>query len=66
MVTFTPQRIMFGSDWPVCNVRGPGDEKSWHHWRNVVGEVLRRANLSDSEKDRIWFGTAMEAYRIKM
>jgi L-rhamnono-1,4-lactonase len=66
IVTFTPQRIMFGSDWPVCNVRGPGDEKSWHHWRNVVGEVLRRANLSDSEKDRIWFGTAMEAYRIKM
>jgi L-rhamnono-1,4-lactonase len=64
--TFTPQRIMFGSDWPVCNVRGPGDEKSWHHWRNVVQEVMQRANLSASEQDRIWFGTAIEAYRIKM
>merc|ERR1711939_1295054 len=29
---FGPWRIMFGSDWPVCNVRGPGDERSWSLW----------------------------------
>ena len=61
---FTPQRIMFGSDWPVCNVGGPGDEKSWGHWRDVVAEILERAKLSTEEKDRIWFGTAVEAYSL--
>jgi L-rhamnono-1,4-lactonase len=63
---FTPQRMMFGSDWPVCNVRGPGDDMSWNHWRSVVQEIMRRAKLTDRDKDRIWFGTAIEAYRIKM
>jgi L-rhamnono-1,4-lactonase len=63
---FTPQRVMFGSDWPVCNVRGPGDDLSWNHWSSVVHEIMRRAELSDGEQGRIWFGTAIEAYRIKM
>jgi L-rhamnono-1,4-lactonase len=66
ITVFTPQRIMFGSDWPVCNVRGPGDYLSWNLWRSVVDEIMRRAELSDSEQDRIWFGTAIEVYRIKM
>jgi L-rhamnono-1,4-lactonase len=64
--TFTPQRIMFGSDWPVCNVRGPGDDLSWSHWRDVIHEIMHQAKLTDLERDRIWFGTAVEAYRIKI
>jgi L-rhamnono-1,4-lactonase len=56
---------MFGSDWPVCNVRGPGDAKAWKHWRAVVEALLKEQGLSDQEKDRIWYGTAEEAYKLE-
>jgi L-rhamnono-1,4-lactonase len=62
--SFGPSRIMFGSDWPVCNVGGPGD-KSWQHWRDFVEAMLESRNLTESEKARIWSGTAAEAYSIE-
>jgi len=61
---FSPNRIMFGSDWPVCNIGGPGDELSWIHWKNTVSAVLDEYELSVAEKDRIWFGTAVKAYKL--
>lgn len=63
-IEFGPGRIMFGSDWLVCNVRGPGDAKSWSLWVEVVDQIMRMRNLSELEKNRIWHGTAIEAYRL--
>ena len=63
---FGPWRVMFGSDWPVCNVRGPGDEKSWGLWVEVVARILDSRKLSDMEKNRVWHGTAIEAYRLEV
>ncbi|KAI1622094.1 amidohydrolase [Exophiala viscosa] len=62
---FGPSRIMFGSDWPVCTVGGPGTEPSWSHWHALVGAVLKSQGLSPEEKARVWSGTAVEAYDIK-
>lgn len=64
MEVLTPSRIMFGSDWPVCNLGGPGDEASWTHWKTVVSAILDEHKLSAADKDRIWFGTAVEAYKL--
>lgn len=64
MKAFKPDRIMFGSDWPVCNLGGPGDELSWTHWKNAVSAILDEHKLSKAEKDRIWYGTAVEAYNL--
>ncbi|KAF7510052.1 hypothetical protein GJ744_007156 [Endocarpon pusillum] len=61
---FGPSRIMFGSDWPVCNVQGPGTELSWQYWHGVVEAILSARNLSDDEKTMIWSGTAQVAYNI--
>jgi L-rhamnono-1,4-lactonase len=61
---FGPQRIMFGSDWPVCNVKGPKEEGSWPVWTDVVEEVLTRRNCTDQEKERVRSGTAREAYNL--
>jgi L-rhamnono-1,4-lactonase len=61
---FGPNRIMFGSDWPVCNVKGPGDESAWSHWREVVEALLDDLKLSPEDQDRVWHGTAVEAYRL--
>ena len=61
---FGSNRIMFGSDWPVCNVGGPGPNKSWQHWHDLVTALLSDLDLSVDDIARIWHGTAAEAYRI--
>ena len=63
---FTPARILFGSDWPVCNVGGPGREKSWQHWHDLVTAALDSLELSRQEKAMVWAGTAARAYKIPL
>jgi L-fuconolactonase len=54
---FGPERLMFGSDWPVANLRG-GYSKVWHETN------LAFARLSRDERDRILGGTAIAFYRL--
>ncbi|EME83387.1 uncharacterized protein MYCFIDRAFT_99525, partial [Pseudocercospora fijiensis CIRAD86] len=62
--SFGPGRVMFGSDWPVCNVRGPAGEDSWVVWKDVVGLLLDHSSLrlNDDHKALVWKGTAEKAY----
>jgi L-rhamnono-1,4-lactonase len=40
---FGQSRIMFGSDWPVCNIGGPLQENgNWELWRSVVETVVEK------------------------
>lgn len=57
-------RVMFGSDWPVCNVGGPGPSLSWQHWVNLVSAVLDEQELTDAEKAHVWAGCANEVYGL--
>ncbi|EME46313.1 hypothetical protein DOTSEDRAFT_70341 [Dothistroma septosporum NZE10] len=63
---FGANRIMFGSDWPVCNLKGPRQEDSWVCWRDVVEFILNDSEyqLSEEAKERVWKGTAIEAYQL--
>jgi len=54
---FGPRRLMFGSDWPVCLVAS-----DYARWVRTVREWA--APLSQSEQDRIFGGTAIEAYGL--
>jgi L-fuconolactonase len=55
---FGPQRMMFGSDWPVSLLGGSYDE--------VVGIVETiTADWSAAEKEAFWSTTATNAYRLK-
>jgi L-fuconolactonase len=54
---FGPARLMFGSDWPVANLRG-GYSKVWREANLVL------ARLSSDERDRILGGTAIAFYRL--
>ncbi len=56
--SFGPDRLMFGSDWPVCLI-GVG----YGEWVDVVRGWT--GALSSSERDRIFGGTAIEAYGLK-
>lgn len=64
---FGPRRILFGSDWPVCNVGGPkGEEGNWGLWREVVETWMVEKKLSDEEREWIWWRSACEAYAVEM
>jgi L-fuconolactonase len=52
---FTPKRLMFGSDWPVCTLAS-----TYSRWLKTLKEWI--APLSESERERILGGTAIEAY----
>jgi L-rhamnono-1,4-lactonase len=59
---FGPSRIMFGSDWPVCNTGG--GSTAWEKWRWIVQRLCQVGNLSEEDERKLWGGTAIEAYGI--
>ncbi|KAJ5747194.1 Amidohydrolase 2 [Penicillium nucicola] len=59
---FGVERVMFGSDWPVCNIGGGGNDVSWGRWKRVVAEIIERRGLSDVEKQGLWMKVAEDAY----
>ncbi|OQE03256.1 hypothetical protein PENSOL_c001G11803 [Penicillium solitum] len=63
---FGADRVMFGSDWPVCNVGGGGNDVSWGRWRRVVEEILERRGLSEEQKRDVWGSVALHVYGIKI
>lgn len=60
---FGPARVMFGSDWPVCNTGG-GGQSAWERWRQVVQRVLDRRGLTEEEKQGFWGKVAVTAYGL--
>ncbi|MCC6927771.1 MAG: amidohydrolase family protein [Gemmatimonadaceae bacterium] len=55
---FGPRRVMYASDWPVCTLAGSAD--AWHALVcDVVGGLCSR-----HERDEIFGGTAIRAYRL--
>ena len=54
---FGPRRLMFGSDWPVCLLAC-----EYRRWYHIVEDYT--SELSQSEYERFWGGTAAEAYRL--
>lgn len=54
---FGPQRLMFGSDWPVCQLRS-----DYLRWKQTVDSFV--ADLSPTERADIMGGNAARAYGI--
>ncbi|KIT14946.1 Amidohydrolase [Jannaschia aquimarina] len=54
---FGPDRVLWGSDWPVCRLRA--EYGRWWDAARVLTNDLTRA-----ERDRIFGGTAAEAYGL--
>ena len=57
MQSFGPDRVMWGSDWPVCQLQA-----SYAQWRDVAGELTE--GLTSAERARVFGGTAAEFYRF--
>jgi len=54
---FGPKRLMFGSDWPVCNVAG-----GYQQMISVVKNYVSK--LSENEQARFWGLNAIEFYKL--
>ncbi|MBK1879811.1 amidohydrolase family protein [Pelagicoccus mobilis] len=57
MSAFGPERLMFGSDWPVCLVAC-----GFGKWVDLIGRFIEP--LSESEQALIMGGTATKAYKL--
>ena len=55
---FGPDRLMFGSDWPVCEVSG-----RYERVKEALEEAL--GPIGESEKDAIFGGTAARFYGLE-
>jgi L-fuconolactonase len=54
---FGPDRLMFGSDWPVCKLAGS--------WKQVLAAFTQACGpLPQTEREKILGGTAMRFYRL--
>ncbi len=56
---FTPNRLMFGSDWPVCLLKTP-----YVRWIETVGELA--ADLTSGERGAIFSTTAARVYQLDL
>ncbi|MBB4907726.1 L-fuconolactonase [Actinophytocola algeriensis] len=57
LTSFGPDRVMFGSDWPVCELAAT--------YAQVYGSARTvTSDLSPSEQDEVFGGTATRAYPI--
>lgn len=54
---FGPDRLMFGSDWPVCLLRTP-----YSRWLETVGELA--GSLSPAERFALFSGNATRIYKL--
>jgi L-fuconolactonase len=57
LAAFGPDRVMWGSDWPVCLLRA-----DYSGWYTAAGTLC--ADLSPGDRDRVFGGTAAEFYRL--
>ncbi|WP_330293273.1 amidohydrolase family protein [Streptomyces sp. NBC_00576] len=57
LTAFGPDRLMFGSDWPVANLAG-----GWNRWAATMDELL--TDCAENEIDALLAGTATTFYRL--
>ena len=57
--SFTPARMMFGSDWPVCLLAA-----TYRQSIDLVEEFTK--SFSEAEKNNFWAGTANRAYGLDL
>lgn len=55
---FGPDRLMVGSDWPVCLLAS-----DYGDWLDTAGALL--AGLTPTERTAVWAGTARRTYALK-
>jgi L-rhamnono-1,4-lactonase len=68
VAAFGPERLMFGSDWPVSTIGVDGeegeDDGAWEKWRKIVDRLCFMSSFSDDDKAQVFARTARRAYKL--
>jgi predicted TIM-barrel fold metal-dependent hydrolase len=56
---FGPDRVIFGSDWPVCLTRA-----TLQQWVSALREIIASRPAADQEK--LWSGNALRMYKLNV
>ena len=56
--TFGPERVVYGSDWPVCTRGAP-----LHVWTNLLHEIVRKRPIEEQHK--LFWKNAHRFYRLE-
>ncbi len=59
--SFTPERVMFATNWPVLEVGG-----TYGGWVGAARKIFAELGLSELDKDKIFGGTAKRIYRLQL
>lgn len=59
LAVFGPERLLFGSDWPVCLVAS-----DYQRWVDTVADLL--SHLHPDQRDAIFGGNAVRWYRLPL
>jgi L-fuconolactonase len=59
--SFGPNRLMIGSDWPVCTVAG-----SYARTMDLVKDYLAKARYSQPEREAVLGGNAAKFWRLQL
>lgn len=62
--TFGSHRVLFGSDWPICNIGGGGNTVAWQRWVKIVDTIAQRRGLTAEQKADVFGGVAIKAYGL--
>ena len=73
---FGPKRVIWGSDWPVCNI-GYGEmvgrekqDEAWKVWREVSMRLLEvlveKGCVTAEEAADVWGETAVRIYKLEL
>ena len=54
---FGPERVLFGSDWPVVNLAS-----SWAGWARALDELT--SDLAEDDQQRLFYSNAERFYRL--
>lgn len=70
---FGADRVMWASDWPVCNIgyggkEGAHPQYAWSCWRQatfgILGRLVARKKLTEKEAKDVWGAVARKVYRL--
>jgi L-fuconolactonase len=56
---FGIDRIMYGGDWPVCEL---ANNMSWQTWLNILSEIIK--DWSEDEKEKLFVTNATFIYKL--
>jgi L-fuconolactonase len=60
LAAFGPQRLMFGSDWPVCQLAASGEAV------HRIADEWSASRLSADEQEAFWSGNAVRIYGLAL